>query len=64
MTTIDVYVGNGKYITFDQELLNDFIIAYNKAIKEEQISFTFEEIDILIPYANYVIEFVKTQLTN
>lgn len=62
MATIDVYVGNGRYVTFDQEQLDDFTKIYREAKAKGQKTLTFGGEEIQMSYAIYVIEFVKSQL--
>ena len=43
-------------VVFTKQQAKDFIIAYNKAVKEGARVFQFEGHDVLTSYANYVIQ--------
>jgi hypothetical protein len=58
-TTIDVYFGDNKFITFDEELAKEFLKKYNKVTKESKLSFIFYDIKVETEYAKYVIELLE-----
>lgn len=61
MTTKSVTIDT-KEITFDKELLEEFKIAYNKALKESNDMFDFYDNLFLTPYAKYLIEYLEPLL--
>ena len=58
MITKQVTLGN-KEITFDKELLEEFKIAYNKALKQSQDTFVFYDNEFVIGYAKYLIQYLE-----
>ena len=43
----------------NEENISSFMDAYNKAVEENQVYFTFEGQDVLVKYAKYLIEYVE-----
>ena len=46
----------------NKENISGFMDAYNKAVEENQVYFTFEGQDVLVKYAKYLIEYVEEHL--
>ena len=61
MTTKQVTLG-AKEITFDKELLEEFKIAYNKALEETQPIFVFYDNEFVVGYAKYLIQYLEPLL--
>ncbi len=62
MTTKTVRTVGEKEITFDKELLEEFKIAYNDAIKHGEPTFVFYDNAFLVGYAKYLIEYLDPLL--
>ena len=61
MITKQVTLGT-KEITFDKELLEEFKIAYNKALEETQPIFVFYDNEFVVGYAKYLIQYLEPLL--
>lgn len=51
-----------QILLFDKEKLSKFEHAYNEAMLHNQKSFKFEEMDCLVTYAYYLIEYLNIKL--
>jgi hypothetical protein len=45
-----------------QDNLKSFIIAYDKAVEENLKYFTFEGEQVLVTYANYLLQYINQNL--
>lgn len=50
-----------KYMTFDQEKVERFRTAYDKAQDDSQETFVFEGADFFTGYAKYVLEYLDSR---
>jgi len=63
MTTKTVTIPESSTeITFDKELLEEFKVEYNKAVKDSQLMFVFYDKYFIIGYAKYLIEYLEPLL--
>jgi hypothetical protein len=63
-TTVDIYIGNNKYVTFDEESINEFVKRYEEAKQLKSSFFFFEgnRYELDPDYAIYVIQYVSSVL--
>lgn len=61
INTKEITLGN-TFVTFDRELLEEFKISYNKALKQSQDTFVFYDNEFVIGYAKYLIEYLDPLL--
>lgn len=50
-----------KMINFDRQKLKELKNLYNKAVKDNKESFTYNGDEYLTSYAKYVIEYLETK---
>lgn len=60
--TVEVYIGKDKFMTFDAEVLKEFIDTYNKAIANKKDYFIFNRESFMVPFAKHIIDFVKSKI--
>lgn len=54
---------NGKeYVVFNREKLERLREAYNTALENGDVSFMFEDHELLVSFAGYLIEYLESTL--
>ncbi len=49
-------------MTINEDELADLKIMYNKAVEKKKSEFLFEEQEILVDYAKYLIEYLENEM--